>query len=59
MSFFLIFIFLLIGVALRYFGLIKQNKSMFNTSRFFNILNLTSNDFKEILSNNNKVNQKN
>ena len=51
---FFIIIFRLIGVALRYFGLKNRNKSMFNASRFFNILNLTWDDFKEIISSNNK-----
>ena len=51
---FFIFIFRLTGVDLRYFGLIKKNKSMFNASRFFNILNLTWDDFKEIIANKNK-----
>lgn len=58
-SFIFIFIFRSIGVALRYYGLINKNKSMFNASRFFNILNLTYDDFKEIISNNKKDQQKN
>ena len=49
MSCFLILVFRSIGVALRYFGLKKQNELMYNISRFFNILNLTWNDFYEII----------
>ena len=49
MSCILICIFYSIGVALRYFGLKQKKKLMYNVSRFFNILNLTWNDFKEII----------
>jgi uncharacterized protein YacL len=46
----LIVIFRSIGVSLRYFGLKQKNELMYNISRFFNILNLTWNDFIVIIS---------
>jgi hypothetical protein len=51
MSYIFILIFRSIGVALRYYGLKKQNEFIYNISRFFNILNLTWNDFMEIICN--------
>ena len=49
MSCVFIIIFRSIGVTLRYFGLKQQNKLMYNISRFFNILNLTWDDFMKII----------
>jgi hypothetical protein len=51
MSCVFILIFRSIGVTLRYFGLKQKNELMYNISRFFNILNLTWNDFIEIICN--------
>ena len=49
MSCIFIIIFRSIGVTLRYFGLKQQNELMYNISRFFNILNLTWDDFMKII----------
>ena len=51
MSCVFILIFRSIGVTLRYFGLKQKNELMYNISRFFNILNLTWDDFIEIIYN--------